>query len=184
LQDVAMDALQDLYLRCNWEINPELIKYVYTQCDPEESYRLRNLRKWIVAMIAWRMVDPEDGSLETFFGECAGLREEYSSHLSKVAASRLEVDCKNPQLRLPSNSLRNEERQFGYRQCSFHTHRSTVGQRHCPHAHSLSPLICSPLSDGYVESDSDRSNSRSGSRFGSRKASPMEFIPTLRKGTS
>ncbi|KAJ8125656.1 hypothetical protein O1611_g7984 [Lasiodiplodia mahajangana] len=61
LQDVAMDALQDLYLRCNWEIDPELVKWVYTECDPEASYCLRNLRRWIVAMIAWGMGDTEAG---------------------------------------------------------------------------------------------------------------------------
>ncbi|GAP90299.2 hypothetical protein SAMD00023353_4600480 [Rosellinia necatrix] len=166
LQDVAMDALQDLYLRCNWEIDPDLVKYVYTECDPEASYCLRSLRRWIVAMIAWGMGDTEaGGALETVFGECVGLREEYDSHLHKVAESKLDVDYKNPQLRLPSNYLRNGERQFGYRQCSFHTHRSAVGQGRCPHAHSLSPFIYSPLTDGYVESDSDRSDSQAGSRM-------------------
>ncbi|KAJ2977962.1 hypothetical protein NUW58_g7646 [Xylaria curta] len=160
LQDAAMDALQDLYLRCNWEIDAELVKFVYTECDPEASYCLRSLRKWIVAMIAWGMGDAEAGdALETAFSECVGLKEEYNSHLIKVAASKLDVDFKNPQLRLPSNNLRNEERQFGYRQCSFHTHRSTVGQKRCPHAHSLSPLIHSPLTDGCVESDSEHSES-------------------------
>ncbi|KAI1744276.1 hypothetical protein F4680DRAFT_406853 [Xylaria scruposa] len=158
LQDVAMDALQDLYLRCNWEIDPELVKFVYTECDAEASYCLRNLRRWIVAMIAWGMGDAEErGALETMFSKCAGLREEYDSHLKKVSASKLDVDFKNPQLRLPSNSLRSEERHFGYRQCSFHTHRSTVGQKRCPHAHSLSPLMYSPRTDGYIESDSERS---------------------------
>lgn len=177
LQDVAMDALQDLYLRCNWEIDPELVKYVYTECDPEASHCLRNLRKWIVAMIAWGMGDAEaGGALETVFGECAGLREEYENHISKVAASKLDVDFKNPQLRLPSNNLRNEERQFGYRQCSFHTHRSAVGQGRCPHAHALSPMVYSPLTDGYVESDSERSESR----IASRMASP---VAPIRKGT-
>lgn len=177
LQDVAMDALQDLYLRCNWEIDPELVKYVYTECDPEASYCLRNLRRWIVAMIAWGMGDAEAGvALETVFGECAGLRKEYENHISKVAASKLDVDFKNPQLRLPSNNLRNEERQFGYRQCSFHTHRSAVGQGRCPHAHALSPMMYSPLTGGYVESDSERSESR----VASRMASP---IAPIRKGT-
>jgi len=174
LQDMAMDALQDLYLRCNWEIDPQLVKHVYTEC-----YYLRNLRKWIVAMIAWGVGDAEaDGAVDTIrdlFGECDGLWEEYNSHLSKVAASKLEVDFKNPQLRLPSNRLRNGERQFGYRQCSFHTHRSTVGQGHCPHAHPPSPLVYSPLTDGYVESDSDHSDSR----LGSRMTSPSRSAPAI-----
>ncbi|TGJ84133.1 hypothetical protein E0Z10_g4639 [Xylaria hypoxylon] len=181
LQDMAMDALQDIYLRCNWEINPELVAYVYTECDPEASYCLRSLRKWIVAMIAWGMGDAEAGGaeLETVFGDCAGLREEYDSHLNKVAASKLDVDFKNPQLRLPSNHLRNEERQFGYRQCSFHTHRSTIGQGRCPHAHSFSPRTHSPLTDLYIESDSDRSESI----FGSRMPSPIEVTSAARKST-
>ncbi|KAK5628219.1 hypothetical protein RRF57_003934 [Xylaria bambusicola] len=179
LQDVAMDALQDLYLRCNWEIDTELVKFVYTECDPETSYCLRNLRRWIVAMIAWGMGDEEHGGiLETMFGECEGLKDEYDNHLNKVAASKLDVDLKNPQLRLPSNHLRNEERQFGYRQCSFHTHRSTVGQGRCPHAHSPTRSAYSPLRDGYVESDSDRSESR----FGSCKVSPIEITSAPRKG--
>ncbi|KAI1304683.1 hypothetical protein F5Y03DRAFT_165159 [Xylaria venustula] len=176
LQDAAMDALQDLYLRCNWEIDTELVKFIYTECDPETSYCLRSLRRWIVAMIAWGMGDEEAGLvLETIFGECAGLREEYDTHLNKVAASKLDVGFKNPQLRLPSNQLRNEERQFGYRQCSFHSHRSTVGQGRCPHAHSPSPWAHSPRID---DSDSDRSKSRASSR----KISPISTTSTPRKG--
>ncbi|KAI0873919.1 hypothetical protein GGS24DRAFT_501269 [Hypoxylon argillaceum] len=166
LQDVAMDALQDLYLRRNWEIDPELVKWVYTECDPEASYCLRNLRRWIVAMMAWGMGDAETGgALETIFSECAGLRGEYDTHLKKVAASKLDVDFKNPQLRLPSNNLRNEERQFGYRQCSFHTHRSAVGQGRCPSTRSLSPMMYSPLTD--TSSDSDRTDSLPSSRMAS-----------------
>lgn len=179
LQDVAMDALQDLYLRCNWEIDIELVKFVYTECDPETSFCLRSLRRWIVAMIAWGMGDEERGEkLETMFGECAGLREEYDSHLNKVAASKLDVDFKNPQLRLPSNHLRNEERQFGYRQCSFHTHRSSVGQGRCPHVHSPVRAAYSPLRDRYIESDSERSESR----FSSSRVSPREPTSTPRRG--
>ncbi|KAI8629375.1 hypothetical protein F5Y19DRAFT_79666 [Xylariaceae sp. FL1651] len=174
LQDVAMDAIQDIYLRKNWVIKPELVKYVYTECDPYESYRLR---KWIVAMIAWDIggieADGAVGTIRNLFGECAGLWEEYNSHLVKVAASRLQVDLKNPQLRLPSNNLRNEERQFGYRQCSFHTHRSSVGQGECPYAYSLSPRT-----DDYVESDSEPSESW----FSSRMASPIESNNTLQPG--
>ncbi len=46
VQDLAMDAIQDLYLRRNWDIVPALVEYVYQECDPGESCRLR---KWIVA---------------------------------------------------------------------------------------------------------------------------------------
>ncbi|CAJ2513408.1 Uu.00g015270.m01.CDS01 [Anthostomella pinea] len=123
LQDLAMDAIQDVYLRRNWDVNPKLVNYVYTDCGPEESYRLR---KWIVAMIAWTLggVDTDGiaDKISLLLRECPGLKGEYREHLKKMAASRLETNFKNPQLRLPSNNLRNEERQFGFRQCSFHTH--------------------------------------------------------------
>ncbi|KAI1328283.1 hypothetical protein F5Y16DRAFT_369280 [Xylariaceae sp. FL0255] len=156
LQDVAMDGLQDMYLRQNWEISTKLVRYVYTERDTQESYRLR---RWIVAMIAWAMGGTEaDGVVDTFqelFSECPSLWDDYNSHLSKVAASKLEVDLKSPALRLPSNNLRNGERQFGYRQCSFHSHRSSVGQGVCPHTQAQSPLLYSPLTEGSGDSDSD-----------------------------
>lgn len=175
LQDSAMDAIQDVYLRCNWDISPKLIAYVYTACDPQESCRLR---KWIVAMTAWTLggvvgTEMADG-IRMLFEQCPDFFAEYHSHTRKMARSGLEGHFKNPQLRLPSNNLRGEERQFGFRQCSFHTHRSTVGQGRCPHAVSLSPLVPSPYTDGYVESDSDRGESR----FGSHMVSPTsDTIP-------
>ncbi|KAI0139185.1 hypothetical protein GGR57DRAFT_496223 [Xylariaceae sp. FL1272] len=161
LQDVAMDGIQDVYLRRNWNLKPELVRYVYSCCNAQESYRLR---KWIVAMLAWTLgADGAVGTFRDLFGECAGLWEEYNSHLNKVAASRLEVDLKNPQLRLPSNQLRSEERQFGYRQCSFHStdisaytsHRSKVGQGVCPHSHSHTTILISPWTDGSTETGSE-----------------------------
>ncbi|KAF7543614.1 hypothetical protein G7046_g9965 [Stylonectria norvegica] len=33
LQDLAMDAVQDLYLRFDWDVSPSLITYLYTQCE-------------------------------------------------------------------------------------------------------------------------------------------------------
>ncbi|KAI2622910.1 hypothetical protein GGS26DRAFT_229691 [Hypomontagnella submonticulosa] len=175
LQDCAMDAIQDVYLRRNWDINPKLINYVYTSCDPQESCRLR---KWIVAMTAWTLggvVSTEmSNSIQRQFDQFPDFWAEYHGHTRKMAQTGLEGHFKNPQLRLPSNNLRNEERQFGFRQCSFHTHRSTVGQGRCPHAASLSPLVPSPYTDGYFESDSDRGESR----FGSRMVSPSsDTIP-------
>ncbi|KAI1375529.1 hypothetical protein F4677DRAFT_108941 [Hypoxylon crocopeplum] len=175
LQDCAMDAIQDVYLRCNWDITPKLINYVYTSCDPQESCRLR---KWIVAMTAWTLggvVTTEmSNSIQGLFDKCPDFWAEYHSHTRKMAKTGLEGHFKNPQLRLPSNNLRNEERQFGFRQCSFHTHRSTVGQGRCPHATSLSPLVPSPFTDGYFESDSELGESR----FGSRMVSPSsDTIP-------
>ncbi|KAI2616597.1 hypothetical protein GGR54DRAFT_233855 [Hypoxylon sp. NC1633] len=175
LQDCAMDAIQDIHLRCNWDISPKLINYVYTSCDPQEGCRLR---KWIVAMTAWTLggvVTTEiSNSIQHLFDKCPDFWAEYHSHTRKMAKTGLEGNFKNPQLRLPSNNLRNEERQFGFRQCSFHTHRSTVGQGKCPHATSLSPVVPSPFTDGFVESDSDRGESR----FGSQMVSPSsDTIP-------
>ncbi|KAI5862723.1 hypothetical protein GGS23DRAFT_90220 [Durotheca rogersii] len=174
LQDCALDAIQDIYLRRNWDINPKLISYVYKSCDPQESCRLR---KWIVAMTSWTLggVVPTDlsNSIQRLFDQCPDFLAEYHTHTRKMAKSGLEGHFKNPQLRLPSNNLRNEERQFGFRQCSFHTHRSTVGQGRCPHTVSLSPI--SPYADGSVESDSDHYESRFG---GSRMVSPCsDTIP-------
>ncbi|KAI0829977.1 hypothetical protein F5Y06DRAFT_210037 [Hypoxylon sp. FL0890] len=166
LQDCAMDAIQDVYLRRNWDIDPKLINHVYKSCDPQESCRLR---KWIVAMTAWTLggvvTNEMSKAIQRLFDQCPDFWAEYHSHTRKMAQTGLEGHFKNPQLRLPSNNLRNEERQFGFRQCSFHTHRSTVGQGRCPHAASLSPLVPSPYTDGYVESDSDRGESRLGSRM-------------------
>ncbi|KAH9908805.1 hypothetical protein F4778DRAFT_365416 [Xylariomycetidae sp. FL2044] len=173
LQDLAMDAIQDLFLRCNWDIDPKLIDYVYTECDADTSCRLR---KWIVAMTAWTLSGLETKRLgeqiRKLFDASPEFRNEYEVHLRKMAKSRLEVRFKNPQLRLPSNNLRTEERQFGFRQCTFHTHRSSVGQGKCPHMLVMSPSVMSPLTDGYVDSDSDRGESR----FGSRMVSPSSDV--------
>jgi hypothetical protein len=58
---------------------------------------------------------------------------DYTVHVSKMTSSRLSVRVKNPQLRIHANKLRSEERQFGFRQCAFHSHRKSVGERQCPH---------------------------------------------------
>ncbi|KAL7628220.1 hypothetical protein AAE478_002419 [Parahypoxylon ruwenzoriense] len=163
LQDCAMDAIQDVYLRRNWDINPKLINYVYTSCDPRESCRLR---KWIVVMTSWTLggVVSTDMSnrIQRLFDKCPDFWAEYHTHTRKMAKSGLEGPFKNPQLRLPSNNPRNEERQFGFRQCSFHTHRSTIGQGRCPHTTTLSPIVLSPYTDDYIELDLDRGESRFG----------------------
>ncbi|KAI0009108.1 hypothetical protein F4779DRAFT_617936 [Xylariaceae sp. FL0662B] len=174
LQDYAMDAIQDIYLRCNWDVNPRLIDHVYRSCDPQESCRLR---KWIVAMTAWTLsgVVPPDlaKKIQRLFETCPDFLVEYNTHTRKMTKSGNEGPFKNPQLRLPSNNLRNGERQFGFRQCSFHTHRSRVGQGKCPHTRP-------PQTDASLESDSERCESlcetrcgsRCESRFGSRMVSP------------
>jgi hypothetical protein len=148
LQDLAMDALQDLYLRCDWDVAPSLISYLYTNCESLPSVRLR---RWAVAMVAFSMASgshmkfhPQDSdtSEPSHFQELLDthpeFRMDYAVHKQKARASRLDIRLKNPQLRIPANKLRNEERAFGFRECSFHSHRAAVGQRRCPHA-SLTP---------------------------------------------
>ncbi|KAI1872422.1 hypothetical protein JX265_005302 [Neoarthrinium moseri] len=141
LQDAAMDGIQDIYLRLDWDITPKFVSQIYAECDPVDSYRLR---KWIVAMAAWSLggcvekIGTAD-KMGALFQACPEFWHDYVAHLSKSSKSKIKLAFKNPQLRLPSNNLRNDERQFGFRQCSFHTHRSSVGQGRCPHAFSLSP---------------------------------------------
>lgn len=220
LQDSAMDAIQDLYLSCDWDLPPALLSYLYTCCDALPAVRLR---RWAVAMVAFSLSTAAASGIDDGFGSrgssssAAGdsaasspispasvvkmhtrsssrrrgvspsgaepdnddagyygygyddyedhdidddydhasrnrdhhhhdarrfrrlirsideLAEDYAVHLSKMAASNLDIRVKNPQLRIPANRLRNDERAFGFRECSFHSHRSTVGERRCPH---------------------------------------------------
>ncbi|KAF9879137.1 hypothetical protein CkaCkLH20_03370 [Colletotrichum karsti] len=139
LQDLAIDALQDIYLRCDWDVTPRFVEYVYDQCDSAAAMRIR---RWTVAMVAWSVAGGStsninnEGSLERFqemFERFPDFATDYTSHLRKMKSSKLDTSIKNPQLRIPANKLRNEERQFGFRQCSFHSHRAAVGERRCPH---------------------------------------------------
>lgn len=71
-------------------------------------------------------------------------RREYASHLNKMAGIRsrgVDVRVKNPQLRLPRNGLRSEERYFGFRLCSFHSHRGVVGEGECFYARRDGPDV-------------------------------------------
>lgn len=130
LQDAVMDALQDLYLRFDWPATPALLRFLYTDADPEAACRLR---KWAVALLAWTRANglcaPELAAL----ARLPALREEYAAHRSKMLASHADARIKNPQLRLPSNQLRRHDRSFGFRQCSFHSHRRLAGEGRCPH---------------------------------------------------
>ncbi|KAF4123405.1 hypothetical protein GMORB2_6106 [Geosmithia morbida] len=202
LQDSAMDAIQDLYLSCDWDLPPALLSYLYTCCESLPAVRLR---RWAVAMVAFSLstasVDDDDDDDDDYDDDdddtdtsspispasgasvemhthlarraaAAGanasvedhdidddhasrrhkdfhhddarrfrrliasideLAEDYDVHLAKMAASNLDIRVKNPQLRIPANRLRNDERAFGFRECSFHSHRSTVGEKRCPH---------------------------------------------------
>ncbi|KAK3393801.1 hypothetical protein B0H63DRAFT_28572 [Podospora didyma] len=135
LQDVAVDALQDMYLHLNWDMSPPFIAFIYGECHTEQAFRLR---KWAVAMLAWTLYGSETtlaltNQFDRLFAAYPTLAEEYKKHLEKMAGSKADVRFKNPQLRLPVNKLRNGERFFGFRQCSFHSHRATVGEGTCPH---------------------------------------------------
>ncbi len=151
LQDAAIDALQDVYLRGDLDVSPRFLAFLYGECDAEHAFRLR---KWAVAMTAWALhgcnVDRDPALTSQFdrlFATYKDLAEDYRIHLEKMAQSKADVRIKNPQLRLPMNKLRSGERFFGFRQCSFHSHRATVGESLCPHlaVHTPAPLIVRPL---------------------------------------
>ncbi|KAI5466354.1 hypothetical protein BGZ63DRAFT_348852 [Mariannaea sp. PMI_226] len=143
LQDLVMDAVQDLYLRCDWDVPPSLITFLYTQCEDLAAIRLR---RWAVAMVAFSFnsgphldfdsqstAESESVRFSDLLDQLPDFAFDYDLHMRKMRDSGLNISFKNPQLRIPANRLRNEERSFGFRQCSFHSHRATVGERHCPH---------------------------------------------------
>ncbi|KAK3693723.1 hypothetical protein B0T22DRAFT_48292 [Podospora appendiculata] len=146
LQDIAMDALQDIYLRCDWDISPQFVAFLYESCDAEHAVRIR---RWAVAMVAWTLNSGEKGlanatQFERLFAKFPSLYDDYRAHLDKMVGSKADVRIKNPQLRLPVNNLRNGERFFGFRQCTFHSHRALVGEGPCPHTLLQSPSSRSP----------------------------------------
>lgn len=165
LQDAAMDAVQDLYLRCDMDVSLGFLRFLYAECSREQAFRLRT---WAVAMLAWRIAsrpDPDDDDDNDhnqnqdellLFGELPALREDYARHLAKMAASRADVRVKNPQLRLPRNKLRNEERHFGFRQCSFHSHRALVGEGACPYS-TAAAVAAAALGVGADETEAPES---------------------------
>lgn len=132
LQDAVMDALQDLYLRFDWTATPALLRFLYIEADPLAACRLR---KWAVALLGWTLANSgEDDHAELrSLIPLSPLSEEYAAHTRKMKASRADARIKNPQLRIPSNQLRREDRHFGFRQCSFHSHRRSAGEGRCPH---------------------------------------------------
>ena len=145
LQDVVMDSLQDLYLRFDWAATPSLIRFLYAEADPFAAFRLR---KWAVPLLAWTLANagaisgpsPADSMRpDAFVAELLRLLQtptlsaDYHAHIAKMQASRADVRIKNPQLRIASNLLRREDRHFGFRQCSFHSHRRAVREGRCPH---------------------------------------------------
>lgn len=126
-----MDALQDLYLNRNWDVPPSLIIYLYTQCESLASVRMR---RWAVAMVAFSLtVDTKSSNFRALFASLPDFAEDYATHVRNMKAAGLDIRFKNPQLRIPANKLRNDERLFGFRECSFHSHRAAVGERRCPY---------------------------------------------------
>lgn len=143
LQDLVMDAVQDLYLRRDWDVPPSLINFLYTECEDLAAIRLR---RWAVAMVAFSfnggphvdfnsqdLTESEPARFSDLLDQLPEFSADYDLHMRKMRESGLDIRFKNPQLRIPANRLRNDERAFGFRQCSFHSHRATVGERRCPH---------------------------------------------------
>ncbi|KHN99918.1 uncharacterized protein MAM_01842 [Metarhizium album ARSEF 1941] len=146
LQDQAMDAIQDLYLSCDWDVPPSLIVYLYTQCESLPAVRVR---RWAVAMVAFSQAVgsnvgrlkfyPQDSAtsvparFQALLDSLPDFAADYATHVRNMKAAGLDVRFKNPQLRISANKLRNDERMFGFRECSFHSHRAAVGEGRCPH---------------------------------------------------
>jgi hypothetical protein len=162
LQDICMDTIQDLYLRCDWGMTVEVLQYLYGECDARHSSRLR---RWAVAMLAWTIyLDQDENAMskfQTLLDLSPSLRRDYDLHVERMIVSQADIRIKNPQLRLPGNRLRSENRFFGFRQCSFHSHRREVGQGHCPHEPAQLPSYPPPETfegeDGSVGASSDES---------------------------
>ncbi|PHH65526.1 hypothetical protein CDD81_2306 [Ophiocordyceps australis] len=145
LQDIVMDAIQDVYLKLDWDVSPSLIIYLYTQCESEPAVRIR---RWAVAMVAFTLsgpsqplkLHPQDSAssdpagFRALFESLPEFNQDYVAHMRSMKAAHLDVRFKNPQLRISANKLRNEQRLFGFRECSFHSHRAAVGQARCPDA--------------------------------------------------
>ncbi|OAA48777.1 hypothetical protein NOR_02027 [Metarhizium rileyi] len=146
LQDLAMDAIQDLYLTCDWDVPPSLIVYLYTQCESLPAVRVR---RWAVAMVAFSLAvennteqlksHPQDPTtsdparFRALFDSLPDFAADYAMHVRNMRTAGLDVCLKNPQLRIMANKMRNDERLFGFRECSFHSHRAAVGEKRCPH---------------------------------------------------
>ncbi|KAG5664157.1 hypothetical protein KAF25_006742 [Fusarium avenaceum] len=119
LQDLAMDAIQDLYLRCDWDVPSGLITFLYTECEDLAAIRLR---RWAVAMVAFSFTGgprltfhPQESAVSepTRFSdlleELPEFAADYDIHMEKMRLSGLDIRFKNPQLRIPANRLRNDE---------------------------------------------------------------------------
>lgn len=149
LQDVSIDAIQDLYLRYDWDVPPKLVTYLYTECETGPSIRLR---RWAVAMVAFCLAvggQPKFSGqdlatsyptqIHALFQSLPRFSADYTQHIECMREAGHDVQLKNPQLRISANNLGNNKRLFGFRECSFHSHRSAVGEGLCPHAMLRAP---------------------------------------------
>jgi hypothetical protein len=149
LQDVSMDAIQDLYLKYDWDVPPKLIVYLYTECEAEPAICLR---RWAVAMVAFHLdvggqlkfPDQESASLDSsqFYALFQSLSEfsaDYAQHIRYMLESSHDIQLKNPQLRMPENEENTDGQSYGFRQCSFHSHGSEVNDGPCPLAGARAP---------------------------------------------
>ncbi|PNP46647.1 hypothetical protein TGAMA5MH_01592 [Trichoderma gamsii] len=149
LQDASMDAIQDLYLKYDWDVPPKLIAYLYTECEAEPSICLR---RWAVAMVAFRLAvgsqptfpEQDSTSLDpnqfyALFQSLSEFSADYAQHIKYMKESGHDIQVKNPQLRMPENEESNDGQFYGFRECSFHSHSSEVGEGPCPFAAGRSP---------------------------------------------
>ncbi|KAM0253049.1 hypothetical protein ACHAQJ_007480 [Trichoderma viride] len=144
LQDASMDAIQDLYLKYDWDVPPKLVVYLYTECEAEPAIRLR---RWAVAMVAFclavgghlrfpshDLATTDPNQFWALFQSLSEFSADYAQHMENMKESDHDVRLKNPQLRISADGLCNDGRLFGFRECSFHSHRSAAGEGLCPHA--------------------------------------------------
>jgi hypothetical protein len=120
-------------------MSPRFLSFLYGDCDAQHAVRLR---KWAVAMLAWTLHGADKaitmaGQVDRLFATYPPLKADYQIYIKKLSQSKADVRIKNPQLRLPDNRLNSAERFFGFRQCTFHSHRATVGEGTCPHTLAL-----------------------------------------------
>ncbi|QPG99616.1 hypothetical protein C2857_002196 [Epichloe festucae Fl1] len=106
LQDLAMGALQDLYLNFDWDAVPGA-----------------RVRRWAVAMVAFSLTVPDNQALkfhpqdaatsdparfQDLFASLPDFASDRATHVGNMTSAGLDIRCKNPQLRIWANKLRNE----------------------------------------------------------------------------
>jgi hypothetical protein len=224
LQDLAMDTLQDIYLKFDWDVTPDMITHLYTQCEAIPAVRLR---RFAVAMVAFSLAEDEksrpirrrsaavrsslaeneptqkpernsgpeeglslsrpSGQFQNLFDAIPEFAADYATHMRKMNASGLDIRFKNPQLRIYANRLRNDERAFGFRQCSFHSHRASVGERPCPHTRQHQSSYSTGTGKGMPKSSAKAKMMHSYSKhttFASRLSRMSAMLGTVKESTA